>query len=227
MKRAGKRHNWNNWIGKIIVLAVVLVLGMVAVSAHSEAEFAEAQQLINSKVPCSQLNESQLSMIGDYYMEQMHPGAAHEYMDQMMGGDGSAALEQMHINMAESFYCGTQNYTGAASGNSASGESPYADCGMMGSGGCGSADGYAGRGGYGMMGAGYGMMGYQNGGYDAQNAGGLSNMWGGYGMMGGFGFFGMGLLWLVFIAAAAFVFGIIFWWTKKLMLGKQAPERKK
>lgn len=68
-----------------------------------------AKQLISSNVSCDKLNSSQLQLIGDYYMEQMHPGQAHEYMDQMMGGEGSASLNATHIQIAESLYCGEAN----------------------------------------------------------------------------------------------------------------------
>jgi len=48
-----------------------------------------------------------------------------------------------------------------------------------------------------------------------------------YGMMGGYGFFGMSFVWLLFIALVAFVFGIMFWWTKKLVLGNCQVDKKK
>src|SRR3989344_4038291 len=51
------------------------------------------------------LTDEQLEAMGDYYMEQMHPGEAHEMMDQMMGGEGSDTLKQMHIQMAKRLYC--------------------------------------------------------------------------------------------------------------------------
>ncbi len=90
----------------ILILGIILLLSLSLISAHGEEVFAEAEELIESKVSCDQLTDEQLEVIGDYYMEQMHPGEAHETMDEMMGGEGSESLRQMHINMARSFYCG-------------------------------------------------------------------------------------------------------------------------
>ena len=39
-----------------------------------------------------------------------------------------------------------------------------------------------------------------------------------YGMMG-HGWFGMSIYGLVYFALAAFIFGVIFWWTYKLVMG--------
>ena len=90
---------------KAIAYLAILLLITGVVAAHTNETFTEAINLIKEKVPCDELSQEQLESIGDYYMEQMHPGEAHEAMDEMMGGEGSASLEQMHINMAESFYC--------------------------------------------------------------------------------------------------------------------------
>jgi uncharacterized membrane protein len=49
----------------------------------------------------------------------------------------------------------------------------------------------------------------------------------GSGMMGGFGWFGGGLLWLVYVALAAFVFALVFWGTKKLMFDGNKKHHKK
>ena len=103
----------------IIVIFSMLLLGVSLVSAH-EHDFDETKQLIDSGIDCDKLTDEQLESIGDYYMEQMHPGESHELMDNMMGGEGSESLKQVHINMAKRLYCN---------------ENVYIGYGMMGSGG--------------------------------------------------------------------------------------------
>ena len=108
-------------------------------------DFAEAKKLIDAKTPCSKLTENQLEILGEYYMEQMHPGESHELMHQMMGlKEGSEAEEQFHINMAKSIYCGETNAFGSG--------------GMMGGGMMGMMGSNFG---YGMM-SGYGYWGFLN-----------------------------------------------------------------
>jgi len=157
------------------------------VNAHGEETFAEAEELIKQKIPCENLSDDQLEKIGDYYMEQMHPGEAHEAMDEMMGGEGSESLRQMHIRMAKSFYCG--------------------DSDSMSS----------------------GMMGMMMGDFSINNKAGFGMMRGGnmmnFGTGMGAGWFGMYLLWLVGIAIAAFVFGIVFWWTYRLVIGNDKKKK--
>lgn len=87
----------------------LFLLGMV--SANTE-DFSQAEALIQQRTSCDQLTQDQLEMLGDYYMEQMHPGETHEYMDQMMGGEGSESLRRVHINMALRIYCGETSYPG-------------------------------------------------------------------------------------------------------------------
>lgn len=182
---------------KIIVLIVLLMsIGAFAYAdaGHPEhTSFEQAEAIINADIPCDSLSDDQLELLGDYYMEQMHPGEAHEVMDTMMGGEGSESLKQVHIAMGKQFYCGE-------------------NVGMYG----------------GMMGMmGPGMM---NWGSTTQQ-GGMINMVGTnmmgygttYGMMGygGWSWFGYSLLWLVYVALAAFIFGVVFWWTYKLMVEKK------
>jgi hypothetical protein len=90
---------------KIFGYFLVLILSISFVYANAE-DFTEAKKLIDAKTPCTSLNENQLEILGDYLMEQMHPGEAHEVMDKMMGGEGSESLRLMHIAMAKRLYCG-------------------------------------------------------------------------------------------------------------------------
>ena len=87
------------------LIGLFIILFSFLVVAQEEHDFTEAKQLIDSGVGCNQLTNEQLEEIGDYYMEQMHPGEAHEYMDRMMGGEGSESLKQVHINIARRVYC--------------------------------------------------------------------------------------------------------------------------
>ncbi len=86
------------------IFGILLVLVTGLVSAH-EHNLDEAKQLIDSKISCDKLTDEQMEAIGEYYMEQMHPGESHELMDKMMGGEGSENLKQVHIQMAKRLYC--------------------------------------------------------------------------------------------------------------------------
>ncbi len=92
-------------------IIAILLLGISLVSAQ-EHDFSETKQLIDSGISCDKFTDEQLEAIGDYYMEQMHPGDAHEIMDNMMGGEGSESLRQVHINMAKRLYCNDNLYIG-------------------------------------------------------------------------------------------------------------------
>lgn len=132
---------------RILIFGIAILFILAQASAHAE-EFDEAKRLVDSNVSCSTLTNEQLGMIGDYYMEQMHPGEAHNLMHEMHGGENSEAVKEMHIAMAKSIYCGEANFSMMGSGM----------MGMMGSGMMGSS-GTQGMMGSGMMGS-YGMMGY-------------------------------------------------------------------
>ncbi len=139
---------------KKILLLLFLVLSAAFVSAHGEETFAEAEEIIKAKVPCESLANDQLEAIGEYYMEQMHPGEAHEAMDEMMGGEGSESLMQMHINMGRSFYCGEHEGMSSGMMDMMMGR----DTGMMGSGEMMNMMGGKNMA-YGMMGSGMGIYG--------------------------------------------------------------------
>ena len=136
---------------KITSILVILLLSIVVVLAQEshDSEIEEGKKLVESKMSCDKLSNEQLEAIGDYYMEQMHPGEAHEIMDNMMGGEGSESLKQVHINMARRIYCNENIYIGY---------------GMMGSGGM-----------MNMMGR--GMMGNYPASYDYSNYGYWNIFW--------------------------------------------------
>lgn len=87
------------------MVILVMALLVFTAAAHTEEALEEAEQLIQTGIPCDELSEDQLDHIGDYYMEQLHPGVMHEVMDARMGGEGSESLRQAHIAMAYRFYC--------------------------------------------------------------------------------------------------------------------------
>ena len=101
---------------RIVLFILFLVLttaGIVSADGHN---FTETKQLIDLGISCDGLTDEQLEAIGEYYMEQMHPGEAHEIMDQMMGGEGSASLRQVHMQMARNIYCGENIMMGGMMG---------------------------------------------------------------------------------------------------------------
>ncbi|MCR4325902.1 MAG: hypothetical protein NUV59_03835 [Patescibacteria group bacterium] len=74
-----------------------------AVMSALEEIYQDQNTSAQSGVDCASITEDQLEKLGDAYMETIHPGAAHEYMDQMMGGEGSESLRQAHIAMGRSY----------------------------------------------------------------------------------------------------------------------------
>ncbi len=103
---------------KILILAIFLLsifllsIAIVLAQESHDSEIEEGKNLVGSKISCDKLSNDQLESIGDFYMEQMHPGKAHEIMDNMMGGEGSESLKQVHINMAKRLYCNENVYIG-------------------------------------------------------------------------------------------------------------------
>ncbi len=93
----------------IVLINIISALHSESCPAELENCFARAEEIITQKISCEKLTEEDLEILGDYYMEQMHPEELHEIMDERMGGEGSQQLKQVHINMGNMFYCGEQN----------------------------------------------------------------------------------------------------------------------
>jgi len=99
------------------ILFLGLLFSIVSIYAVSQDELNQAKSLIDSNISCNQLANDQLEIIGEYYMEQMMPGEAHERAHQMMGlTEGSEAEEQFHINLAKRIYCGENVGSGMMGG---------------------------------------------------------------------------------------------------------------
>lgn len=130
------------------ILALLALFG--AFFASGADEIAAGKALVDAKADCGKLSQDQLESIGEYIMELQHPGAAHEYMDSMMGGEGSASLKNAHIQMAQVMYCGRTDVPLTYGG--------MMGMGMMGGGMMGGYGGMMGRGAAGIP-SGYGMMG--------------------------------------------------------------------
>ncbi|MEK6916846.1 MAG: hypothetical protein AABW92_03810 [Nanoarchaeota archaeon] len=108
----------------ILIIIMLILTSFVYVHAEEgHSNFTEALEIIENKVSCDSLTDNEFELLGDYYMELMHPGEAHERMDDMMGGEGSDSLRLIHINMGKSFYC-----------NNGSGMGMMGSGGMMGGG---------------------------------------------------------------------------------------------
>ncbi|HQT44642.1 MAG TPA: hypothetical protein PLO51_01570 [Candidatus Micrarchaeota archaeon] len=141
-----------------------------AAFAANTAEIAAGKALVDARANCTSLNQDQLESIGEYFMELQHPGAAHDYVEAMMGGDGSVSLKNAHIQMAQVLYCGRTDTPLTYGGMMGLGAAGYG--GMMGGYGTGVFNGYAGTAGAGQY---------------------------GYGMMGNYGFGGAGIIYILLI----------------------------
>ena len=96
---------------KIILIFVILLLSIALVLANGghKMEIEEGKRLVQSQISCDKLTDDQLEAIGEYYMEQMHPGESHELMHKMMGiEEGTQYHKQFHVNIAQTIYCGSR-----------------------------------------------------------------------------------------------------------------------
>ncbi|MEW6036621.1 MAG: SHOCT domain-containing protein [Candidatus Micrarchaeota archaeon] len=173
---------------------ILVLLAGIAYATMSAEDFSRARQLVDSNASCDSLSDSQLELIGEYYMEQMHPGQAHEAMDRMMGGEGSESLKRQHIQMALVLHCGRTDTNVTYGGMMAMMPMFYAGGWMPGAGGWGPGAGGD------MMG--YGMMGY------------------GYDMMGGYGWLAGLVFWVLLIIALL----LVVVWLYRSVTGRSAGQ---
>jgi len=84
---------------------------------HTESVVTVLQDILNQQnvstvqeFDLAKLSNDDWERLGDAIMEVQHPGQAHEAMDQMMGGEGSESLRQMHINIGKTYLGNGGNY---------------------------------------------------------------------------------------------------------------------
>ncbi len=94
----------NKGISSILILTLIAFIAASAFASADMSDFSSAINIVQQNTPCSDLNQSQLIDVGDYYMQLML-GSAHDRMDAMMGGDDAPMDQQMHISIAERYYC--------------------------------------------------------------------------------------------------------------------------
>jgi putative membrane protein len=99
----------------IFVVLMMLLIGCLPVSAvetgkevsKSKSPDQELQEIMKSQgvtdmksIDCSKVTDKQLEGLGNAVMGVMHPDPTeHEFMDRMMGGEGSQTLKSMHRMM--------------------------------------------------------------------------------------------------------------------------------
>ncbi len=119
-------------MGKLTAFAAFCAVVIMALTtlafAHADGdELAEGKELFDSGASCDKLTDEQLEVVGEYLMEQMHPGEAHDGMHKMMGiEEGTPYHDQFHVNLAQAMYCNSEATatTGAAGMMGAGGMMP-------------------------------------------------------------------------------------------------------
>ncbi|RME54358.1 hypothetical protein D6777_04090 [Candidatus Woesearchaeota archaeon] len=91
---------------KTKIFIILLLLLMHVAFAHGDLN--KAQEIIDKNLPYNNLTDEDFEILGDYYMELM-AGDRHDEMDEMMGGEGSESLRQMHIQMGKKYYYSLNN----------------------------------------------------------------------------------------------------------------------
>ena len=108
----------------VLSLAAMLFFNF-ALAAENELSLTDVLQKITSQqkvspiqdINCNDISDDDFEILGNAYMEQIHPGQQHELMDQMMGGEGSVALRNTHILMGQRYLgCGLVYSSGGMMG---------------------------------------------------------------------------------------------------------------
>jgi len=180
-------------------LTLLLALGLATIPTFAAEDHGDLptpaavktqiEERLGGSIDCEKVTDAEFELAGEAWMETQHPGAEHELMDNMMGGEGSESLLAAHIAMG-------QSYLGCGSNGAFAGMMGGFGSGMMGRAWFGDRDSDSSR----LLGRGS-MMGSSS--WDNDSARG----W----MHSGYGLLGMGSGWLI----GGFILGglahLIFW----------------
>lgn len=101
---------------KILILAIAICIGFFMASYSAKADTSQSadeilQNILESEgvrsaseLDCDAVLGTKWEELGEAFMDERHPEEdEHNFMDEMMGGEGSEGLEFMHINMGRAY----------------------------------------------------------------------------------------------------------------------------
>ncbi len=88
----------------LILIIMVSLLNVYGHGGVDEAKDKYVDSILNSSIPCKELSNQDLVMIGDYFMELMHP-QNHKIIEKVVCNNDEACLNQIHISVAKNTYC--------------------------------------------------------------------------------------------------------------------------
>ena len=113
---AGHMSAENDMADEATSTEMQLEMGSVSIDDILAKIIKEQGVTSREMIDCQRVSENDLEVLGDAIMERMHPGEAHEFADQMMGGEGSDSLRAMHILLAKRYLgcASSDDYRGVA-----------------------------------------------------------------------------------------------------------------
>jgi len=119
-----------------IILIISVFVSVIASLSFAHEEIQSPDEIINSmmsaqgisqigQLDCTKLTDEQFEILGDAIMEKMSGShELHEQMGTMMGGEGSASLQSMHIALGGNWLGCTSGMAGGMMGTSAANMMP-------------------------------------------------------------------------------------------------------
>lgn len=94
----------------ILFLTIFSLLSLVLFKVYAQEILTSQSKTALKDINCTKVTDTQFEKLGDAVMQVMAGSEqAHNYMDQMMGGEGSQSLKAAHIRMGRA-YLGCETY---------------------------------------------------------------------------------------------------------------------